>query len=111
MIQPDRDGMVPCPCGAQRHFAKPCPHCAGPNPAVLPPPGVAVGASDAVQRRMEADGARTAASGPQKPVARAAGFEPAASGFGDRRSSQLSHARGGTLGPRTPHGDREWGGS
>ncbi len=79
MIQPDRDGMVPCPCGAQRHFAKPCPHGAGPNPAVLPPPGGAVGASDAVQRRMEADGARTAASGLPR--------------------------------PRTPHGDREWGGS
>lgn len=64
MIQPDRDGMVPCPCGAPRHFARPCAACAGPNPAVLPPPGL--GASATPDARAEADAARTAASVPYR---------------------------------------------
>lgn len=63
MIQPDRDGMVPCPCGAPRHFARPCARCAGPSPALLPHPALAVGGHDTPAAREAADHARTAASG------------------------------------------------
>ena len=57
MIQPDENGMVPCACGAEKHFAKPCAACAGPNPAVLPAPGLRAGATP--DARAEADAARS----------------------------------------------------
>lgn len=113
MIQPDNNGMVPCPCGAERHFARPC-ACGVPNPAILSPPAVAVGCRTAMEARAEADAARSAASGlSEAEIGRMFGgfAQPITDADKDPTAVLLVYGSPNVPMPRTPLGDRERGGS